>query len=171
MSLKKGKIEVRIRYIYPSIPYPLQQPVDYKKKEYQSPSSSVHYVPISDLTHENIAGTYLLPPRLRAQLPVEKAYTSAFSPFSMMGGGLAMFCRKTYRLMNHGSHTVNSCLMKFFVGTEKTSAEERDMSAEGQMMSRASGRFHLRSNSSRVSCLVSLTKQKIINQARRLSPA
>ena len=31
--------------------------------------------------------------------------------------------------------------------------------------------FNLRSNSSRVSCLVSLTKQKIINQAIRLSPA
>lgn len=32
-------------------------------------------------------------------------------------------------------------------------------------------RYYLRSISSRVSCLVSLTKQKIMNQAMRLSPA
>ena len=42
-----------------------------------------------------------------------------------------MFCRKMYRLINQGSHTVNSWEMKCFVGTEKTSAKrERQWKAK-----------------------------------------
>lgn len=42
---------------------------------------------------------------------------------AIIGGGLGIFLRKMYRLMNQGSHTVSSWRMKSFVGTEKTSVK------------------------------------------------
>jgi hypothetical protein len=57
--------------------------------------------------------------------PINYAVTflaSSESAVAMIGGGLGIFLRKKYRLMNQGSHTVNSWRMKSFVGTEKTSA-------------------------------------------------
>jgi hypothetical protein len=73
-------------------------------------------------------------------------------------------------LMKYGSQTVSSWPINLLVGTEKTSVG-KNMSAD-VWISRLIGLFyHLRSNSSRVSCLVSLTKQKIMNQATRLRPA
>jgi hypothetical protein len=47
--------------------------------------------------------TYIPPPRLRSQLLVKIAYapgiSSELSAFSMIGGGLAILCRKMCRLM------------------------------------------------------------------------
>ena len=53
----------------------------------------------------------------------------------MICGGLGIFWRKMYRLMNQGSHTVNSWPMNFLVGTEKTSARNVRNSHSGIGMS------------------------------------
>lgn len=72
--------------------------------------------------------------------------------------------------MKYGTETRSSWLMNCLVGTLKTSVGEELVEGAIYYMC-VCGLINLRSISSRVSCLVSLTKQKIMNQAMRLSPA